>query len=108
MVTTYRLNTAKLMRDVDRMRRAGAQDEISYRRLAALIGAGSSSVFTRLRAGQPPHTDVLCSLLMWLNPAATIADYALDSWLIYAAVLTWPLRPVEDSARSTQNVPGRA
>jgi hypothetical protein len=76
-VSTYRLDTAKLARDVDRARRAGADDEISYREIARQIGAGSSSTFTRLNDGYRPDADILLSLLMWLNPEARLADYTL-------------------------------
>lgn len=76
-MSSHRLNTAKLMRDVDRARRAGAPDEISYREIARIIGAGSSSVFTRINDGQRPDADTLCSLLMWLDPQARLADYTL-------------------------------
>jgi hypothetical protein len=75
-VSTHRLDTSKLMRDVDRARRAGAPDEISYRQVADLIGV-RSSVFTRLGRGDSPTADSLCSLLMWLNPRASLAEYTL-------------------------------
>jgi len=71
------LDTAKLARDVDRARKAGSPDEISYREVARQIGAGSASVFTRLNDGFRPDVDTLCSLLMWLNPRASLADYTL-------------------------------
>lgn len=76
-MTTHRLDTVKLARDIDRARRAGAPDEISFREVARQIGAGSSSVFTRLNDGYRPDADTLCSLLMWLNPHARLADYTL-------------------------------
>jgi hypothetical protein len=75
-MSTYRLDTAKLAREVDRCRRAGAPDEISYREVARKIGVGSS-LFTRLNDGLLPNADGLLSLLMWLNPQARISDYAL-------------------------------
>lgn len=75
-MSTYRLDTAKLARDVDRCRRQGAPDEISYREIARQIGVGPS-MFTRLNDGLLPNADALCSLLMWLNPDARLADYAL-------------------------------
>lgn len=77
-MTSHRLHTEKLLRDVDRARRAGSPDEISYRQVAALIGVGSSAMFSRLRDGRTPDADALCSLLMWLNPRATLADYVKD------------------------------
>jgi hypothetical protein len=76
-VTTHRLDTVKLARAIDRARRAGTPDEISFREVARQIGAGSSSVFTRLNDGFRPDADTLCSLLMWLDPGARLADYVL-------------------------------
>lgn len=76
-MTTHRLDTVKLARDIDRARRAGAPDEISFREVARQIGAGSSGVFTRLNDGFRPDADTLVSLLMWLNPRACLADYTL-------------------------------
>lgn len=73
-MTTHRLDTAKLLSDVDRARRSGAPDEISYRQVAQQIGT-SSSVFTRLRRGDTPDADTLCSLIMWLNPQGMLASY---------------------------------
>lgn len=75
-MTTHRLDTEKLMRDVDRVRRAGAPDEISYRKIASIIGV-HTSMFTRLARGDRPDADALCSLLMWLNPRAPMTYYAL-------------------------------
>lgn len=75
-MTTHRLNTGKLIRDVDRVRRAGAPDEISYRQIARLIGV-HASMFTRLNNGFCPEANALCSLLMWLNPEARLSDYTL-------------------------------
>lgn len=75
-MSSHRLDTAKLARDVDRCRRAGAPDEISYREIARLIGV-HPSMFTRLNDGYKPEADALCSLLMWLNPAARFSDYTL-------------------------------
>jgi hypothetical protein len=75
-MSTHRLDTARLMRDVDRARRAGSPDEMSYRQIADLIGV-RSSVFTRLSRGDSPTADSLCSLLMWLNPRAPLAEYTL-------------------------------
>jgi hypothetical protein len=75
-VTTHRLDVAKLARDVDRARRAGAPDEISYREVARRIGVGPS-MFTRINDGFCPDVDNLLSLLMWLNPDATVGQYTL-------------------------------
>jgi len=75
-MSTYRLDTAKLAREVDRARRAGAPDEMSYREVARAINVGPS-MFTRLNDGLGLHVDALCSLLMWLNPQARLSDYAL-------------------------------
>lgn len=75
-MSTHRLDTAKLMREIDRVRRAGAPDEMSYRQIADLIGV-RSSMFTRLARGDRPDADSLCSLLMWLNPRAPLAEYTL-------------------------------
>lgn len=75
-MTTHRLDTDRLMRDVDRVRKAGAPDEVSYRKIADMIGV-RSSVFTRLARGDRPDADSLCSLLMWLNPQAPMAQYAV-------------------------------
>ncbi len=75
-MSTHRLDTDKLMRDVDRARRAGSLDEMSYRQVADLIGV-RSSVFTRLSRGDSIVGDTLCSLLMWLNPRASLAEYTL-------------------------------
>lgn len=75
-MSSHRLDTAKLARDVDRCRRAGAPDEVSYRAIARLIGV-HPSMFTRLNDGYRPDADALCSLLMWLNPQARLGDYIL-------------------------------
>lgn len=75
-MSTHRLDTAKLLRDVDRVRRAGAPDEVSYRQIADTIGV-RSSMFTRLARGDRPDADSLCSLLMWLNPRAPLSEYTL-------------------------------
>jgi hypothetical protein len=75
-VSTHRLDTARLAADVDRARRAGAPDEISYREVARRIGVGPS-LFTRLNDGYLPNADALCSLLVWLGPQAQLADYTL-------------------------------
>ncbi len=74
-MSTHRLDTGKLLRDLDRARRAGAPDELSYRQIAAVIGVRSSA-FTRLRRGETLTADTLCSLLMWLNPQAPLAEYS--------------------------------
>jgi hypothetical protein len=76
-VSSYRLDTVKLAREVDRARRAGAPDEMSYREVARTIGVGPS-MFTRLNDGFRPDADALCSLLMWLNPEARLSDYTLS------------------------------
>lgn len=75
-MTSHRLDTVKLARDVDRCRRAGAPDEVSYREIARLIGV-HPSMFTRLNDGYKPEADALCSLLMWVNPDARFSDYTL-------------------------------
>lgn len=75
-MSKYRLDTSKLARDVDRARRAGAPDELSYREVARQVGVGPS-LFTRLNDGLLPNADALCSLLLWLNPDARLADYVL-------------------------------
>jgi transcriptional regulator with XRE-family HTH domain len=75
-VSKYRLDTVKLAREVDRARRAGESDEMSYREVARIIGVGPS-MFTRLNDGFRPDADALCSLLMWLSPEARISDYVL-------------------------------
>lgn len=75
-MTTHRLDVARLARDVDRARRAGAPDEISYRAIAKLIGV-SPGMFSRLNDGRCPDVDALCSLLAWLNPRASLAEYTL-------------------------------
>jgi hypothetical protein len=75
-VSSHRLDTVKLARDVDRCRRAGAPDAISYREIARTIGV-HQSIFTRLNDGLRPDVDALCSLLMWLNPDARLSDYTL-------------------------------
>jgi hypothetical protein len=75
-VSTHRLNTVRLAADIDRARRAGAPDEISYREVARQVGVGSS-LFTRLNDGYPPNADALCSLLVWLGPHAQLANYTL-------------------------------
>lgn len=75
-MSSYRLDTVRLISEVDRCRMAGAPNEISYREVARIIGVGPS-LFTRLNDGQQPSADALLSLLMWLNPAAGVADYAL-------------------------------
>ena len=76
-MSSCRLNTRKLAAAVDRRRGAGCIDEISYREVARIIGVGPS-LFTRLNDGYPPNADALVSLLMWLDPEAKLADYALD------------------------------
>lgn len=75
-MSTHRLDTHKLMRDVDQARRAGARDEMSYRQVADAIGV-RSSMFTRLWRGQCPDANSLCSLLVWLNPTAPLSYYTL-------------------------------
>jgi hypothetical protein len=75
-VSSHHLDTARLMRDVDLVRRAGAPDEIPYRKIAAEIGV-RSSLFTRLSRGERPDADSLCSLLMWLDPNAPLTQYVL-------------------------------
>ncbi len=75
-MSTHRLDTGKLAREVDRARRAGAPDELSYREVARQVGVGPS-LFTRLTDGLLPNADALCSLLLWLNPEARLADYTL-------------------------------
>lgn len=75
-MSSHRLDTVALARAVDRARRAGAPDEMSYREVARQIGVGPS-MFTRLNDGYPPNADLLCSLLMWLDPQARISDYVL-------------------------------
>jgi len=75
-VSTHRLDTGKLMRDIDKVRRAGAPDEVSYRQIADTIGV-RSSMFTRLARGDRPDADSLCSLLMWLNPRASLSEYTV-------------------------------
>jgi hypothetical protein len=74
-MSTFHLDTARLARDVDRARRAGAPDEMSYRQVAQAAGVHPST-FTRLNDGKCPDVDGLLSLLMWLNPRASIAQYA--------------------------------
>jgi hypothetical protein len=76
-MSTYRLDTAKLIREVDRCRHRGAPDEISYREVARMIGVGPS-LFSRLGAGLQPSADALCSLIMWLNPDARLSNYVLE------------------------------
>jgi transcriptional regulator with XRE-family HTH domain len=75
-MSTHRLNTAKLAYEVDLARGAGTRFELSFREVARRIGVGSS-LFTRLNDGFPPNADALCSLLLWLNPNARLADYIL-------------------------------
>lgn len=75
-MTSHRLDTAKLAADVDRARRAGTPDEMSFREVARIVGV-SPDVFTRLNDGMRMDVDALCSLLMWLNPQAKLADYVL-------------------------------
>jgi hypothetical protein len=75
-MSTHRLDTTKLASDVDRARRAGAPDELSYREVARQIGVGSS-LFTRLNDGLPPGADSLCSLLVWLGPQVQLSTYIL-------------------------------
>lgn len=75
-MSTHRLDTDKLLRDVDRVRRRGQPGELSYRRVAAAIGV-SSSMFTRLGNGERPDADSLCSLLRWLNPQVSLAEYTV-------------------------------
>lgn len=75
-MSAWRLDLAKLADDVDRARRAGTPEEMSYRQVARLVGV-SPDVFTRLNGGQRMDVDALCSLLMWIDPEAQIADYTL-------------------------------
>lgn len=75
-MSSYRLDTLKLARAVDRARRAGAPDEKSFREIAREIDV-HPGMFTRLNDGLRPDTDTLCSLLMWLDPKARLADYSL-------------------------------
>lgn len=75
-MSSHRLDTARLAADIDRARRAGAPDEISFREVARKAGV-SPDVFTRLNNGRRMDVDALCSLLMWLNPQAKLADYTL-------------------------------
>ncbi len=95
-MSSHRLDTEKLIRDVDRCRRVGAPDEISYRELGRILGVGSS-LFTRLKKGQPPNADALCSLMMWLNPQALVSDYILPGDRATAAAaarrhqFSWPI-----------------
>ena len=94
-MSTYRLDTAKLIREVDRCRHRGAPDEISYREVARMIGVGPS-MFTRLGDGQLPSADALCSLIMWLNPKASLSEYVLKGGRETARTLS--RRPVYDVA----------
>jgi hypothetical protein len=75
-MTRHRLDTDKLLRAVDRARRAGRGPEMSYRQVAHLVGV-SPDVFTRLKGGRRPGADALCSLLMWIDPEARLVDYTL-------------------------------
>jgi hypothetical protein len=77
-VTAHILDTAKLMNAVDRARRAGQPGAVSYRQIAREIGAGSSSIFTRLREGARVDADTLCSLLLWVDPNARLVDYTVQ------------------------------
>lgn len=77
-MTTHVLDTAKLMDDVDRARRAGTPSAIPYRQIARDIGAGPS-IFTRLRAGYRVDADTLCALLLWLDPDVRLSEYALPA-----------------------------
>lgn len=75
-MSKYRLDTSKLAAEVDLARHKGKPDEVSYRQIATAAGV-SPGLFTRLNDGFPPNADGLCSLLMWLNPDARLADYIL-------------------------------
>lgn len=77
-MSTYRLDTARLARDIDTARRAGFRDEIPYRQVARAVGV-SPGVFSRLNSGQKMDADALISLLVWLSerdPDVTVLRYA--------------------------------
>ncbi len=75
-MSSHHLDTARLARDIDRARRAGAPDEMSYREVARAAGV-YPTLLTRLNDGKCPDVDAFLSLIMWLNPRATLADYVL-------------------------------
>lgn len=75
-MTSHRLDTKKLAEAVDRRRRAGTRQEISYRAIGKAIGR-TPSMFTRLNDGYPPDVDALCSLLVWLGPEVQMQDLIL-------------------------------
>lgn len=91
-MSEFHLDIDALMRAVDHQRRAGHDDEISYRKLARDIGV-HSGFFTRLRAGQGVRLDPLLTLLMWLQPGSQLNDFMLPGPRPQRAART-PRRPV--------------
>lgn len=77
-MSSHRLDTAKLLRAVDRARGAGTAQEISYRQIAGAVGV-RSSLFSRLARGERPAADALCSLIMWLDPLTPLSTYVVVS-----------------------------